>query len=280
MKIHRFLKSGSLGLLVLFAGNANALIIDFENFATTPNFNLASTFFNSNTNTGSLETLTQAGLGFGTGSAITFSGGVLLQNPTDTMEFGNTGSVLYGTANSPTTGATTNPNNDALPRTITINIRPDAPMNPGENVTLVEGFLANGLNTDRIDGATGMLFTDELADYMVSFFTTDENTPEFEWTMENLVSNQLGGFAIFSFNSENEGDGVGNNITKVEITSPGIQFLGPNSDFEWDFLIDTLSFNEALPNPVPVPAALPLFLSALLGGWVFARPRKPSESKH
>ena len=233
MKLKFSIKTCLFVLTALVAGNVQAAIVDFEEFANgtpgTGNLGLSSLFSGATTTPGSQQRLEQVDLmgnplqTFGDANGISFSGGVLLQMPTETMNFGNTGAVLYGTANSPTTQAVTNPPGE-LPRTITINIDTSV----GENITLVEGFLVNGLNTDRIDPNTMMPFTDQLADYLVSFFTIDDVIAEFEVSLDNLASNLAGGSAFFSFNSLTQGSG--NNITRVEITSPGIDFLANTDD--------------------------------------------------
>ena len=292
MKLTCYLEISLFVLATLVAGNVQAALVDFEEFVNgtpgTGDLSLQSTFQMATTTPGSQQRLEQVdSMGnplqtFGDSDGISFFGGVLLQNPTATVDFPAAGSVLYGTANSPTTGAQTTPPGN-LPRTIEINIDTSV----GENITLVEGLLVNGLNTDA-DNPMGMPYTNELADYLISFFTDDPMTAEFVFSLPNLASNEVGGFGIFSFDSTREGDAAGNLITRVEVTSPGINFLGDNSicvpgntnvACEYDFFIDALSFNQPL-NPIPIPAALPLFLSALIGGWMFARPRKPSESIH
>ena len=67
-------------------------------------------------------------------------------------------------------------------------------------------------------------------------------------------------------------------INKVEISTPGYDFIGRPEQQEWDFLLSSVSFNEGA-SPVPLPAALPLFMRALLGGFVAARRKKSSDHK-
>ena len=66
-------------------------------------------------------------------------------------------------------------------------------------------------------------------------------------------------------------------ITMVELTTSGVDFPGGEAVVEWDFLLDDINFVSAMA-PVPLPAGLPLFISALLGGLVIARPRKSSDA--
>ncbi len=216
---------------------------------------------------------------FGDSGGITFSGGAVLENPTETaaIQFAS-GTILYGTANAPSTGVETVPPSVlGLSNEITIDIA------LGERITSVEGLLINGLNT------TGQNF---LAEYMVEFFIDDGMNPILPdsylirdemnqaGTVVNptigsptieLESNQDQGNAIFKYLAP-----TGSAITQVLITAIGKDFDPDDMEeiLEWDFFIDTIAFNENIENVVPIPAALPLFLSALLGGWVFARPRR------
>lgn len=287
------IRYSTLSLIVLLTLVANsvtaAVIIDFENFADggVDDLNLAQTFAAANTAVPGNQTLTNlAGFpaaSFGLTGGITFSGGVLLEAPTETgTNFPDVagvpvGSVFYATANAPSTSALPSP---LLSDTITINIT------AAENVTLIEGILINGLDTESLD-------PNFLTPYTVSYFNNDSLLFRDDVGGSGLASNEQNGSALFSFDSMTMGSMLGALITRVEITTDGdtdgdgdidgddnhgIPFGGTNPEFEYDFLIDALSFNQSL-QPVPIPAALPLFLSALLGGWVFARPRKPSESK-
>jgi hypothetical protein len=69
-------------------------------------------------------------------------------------------------------------------------------------------------------------------------------------------------------------------INLVEITTSGYQFMNGARDepLEWDFLLASVEFGQGA-SPVPLPAALPLFMSALLGGFVAARRKKSSDHK-
>ena len=274
MKLIFRIKKCLFVLTALVAGNVQAAIVDFEEFGSggSINLGLSPTFAGANTTPGSRQRLEMQNMDltpfdtFGDVGGITFSGGVLLENPTETgtmfPDVGGVpvGSVFYGTANAPSTGAVPNP---LLPQTITIDIT------EAENVTLIEGILINGLNTESIG-------LDFLTPYTITY--SSNGTELFVDNLDGgLLSNQQDGSALFSFNSMTMGSMLGALITEVEITTPGVEFPGDPSLSEYDFLIDALSFNQPL-NPVPIPAALPLFFSALLGGWIFARPRKPSES--
>lgn len=61
---------------------------------------------------------------------------------------------------------------------------------------------------------------------------------------------------------------LGQFITRVEISALDDSDV---EGFEWDFLLDSATLDQAT-SPVP------LFISALLGGLVTARLRKPSDS--
>ncbi len=194
------------------------------------------------------------------GGAVTFSGGVILRDPanTDTDPMAPTffPGVYFGTAFSPTTSI----NEVGYANPLTINI--DA----SENFTNVSGLLLSGLNTNAPE-YTGM----ELASYEVSFF--NDNTL--------LGTDSTGGVdftdtATFEFDSFSMESAIfGAAITRVEIMANPFDLNSMDSIIqnEWDFLLDFVNF-EAGMNPVPVPAALPLFISALVGGFVIARPKK------
>lgn len=269
MKLIFHIKKCLFVLTVLVAGHVQAAIVDFEEFGSSGSINLglSQTFAGANTTPGSRQRLEMLNADmtpfdtFGDVGGITFSGGVLLEDPTETgtmfPDVGGVpvGSVFYGTANAPGSGALPNP---LLPQTITISIT------EAEAVTSVQGILINGLATNA---------QTVLAEYMISYFNGTTLLNAGNTSIGTLPSNQEFGSALFGF------DSMGTLITSIEITSSGVEFPGDPSLLEYDFLIDALSFNQPL-NPVPIPAALPLFFSALLGGWVFARPRKPSESIH
>ena len=269
MNVIRHIKTGLFILLGIVAGNAHAVIVDFEEYGSAGSINLglSSTFQGATTTPGSrqrLEMVDATGNPFDTfgdtsTGVISFSGAVLLEDPTETGMFPPVGgvpvgSVYYATANAPSTNAIPNP---LLEQTITITIT-------DSQVTSVEGILINGLAT-TMDTA--------LAEYFITYFTDTNMFTERIGPMEGLPSNQENGAALFSIATS------GDFINSIEITSPGVQFPGDPDLLEYDFLIDALSFNESL-NPIPVPAAFPLFLSALLGGWLLARPRKSSETIH
>ncbi len=286
MNFIRHIKASLFVLLGLIAANTHAgVIVDFENFGAggVNDLMLSSTFQGANTdqNPPSFQTLENTALpasAFGMTGGIRFSGGVLLQNPTETgTMFPDVagiavGSVFYATANAPSSDAV--PENDSstnefpLSQAITISIT------EAEAVTSVQGILINGLATtpDTL-----------LAEYSISYFSGVDGDVLLNpgaTSIGTLPSNQEFGSALFGFDTTTlTGMMMGALITRIEITTPGVQFPGTPDLLEYDFLIDALSFNQPL-NPIPVPAAFPLFLSALIGGWLFARPRKPSESIH
>ncbi len=253
--------------------NAHAIVVDFDTGA----LNIEDTFFEVNLGS-PVQTL--SGVTFGANNGITFSGGVLLADPTNgnAGQVSNDGSFYYGTAFSPSTNAQTSPAGwpAELPDTITIEISPD------ENITSVSGIFINGLNGNIIG---------ENADYEVKFYTgNDDAFVELEQQnfMDTVFNNGMTTEMFGLDTSTLMGSALNALITKVEITALGVDFgrectpdeienncSGPI--LEWDFLLDSVSFNEGI-SPVPVPAALPLFMSALLGGLAFARPRKSSEA--
>jgi hypothetical protein len=192
----------------------------------------------------------------GDNDGLKCSNGVLLKVP-DALPRGggDGGSLYYGTAFAPNTSIPTENYQNLL--TISIDSTKD-------QISEVTGKIVHGLNT-----------TDTIA-YLVSYFTG--------------IDEMLAGTQTFAnFTNENVGDVIDFNsadtmlasalITKVTIVSGLVtdnQFVVPIVDWEWDFLLAQVSFEGS---PVPLPAALPLFMSALLGGFVAARRKKPSDHK-
>ena len=183
---------------------------------------------------------------------IQFSGGVLLQNPTEASGGGiivDEDSVFYGTANSPTTNADFNDPTYGTEPKIIIEI------NTLTDVTSVSGLLINGLNTAQVGN--------DPVEFTVEFFSDLAGTNSLDmWTML-LASGSEPGNAVF------QSDTGGAAIKRVEISAT--PFSESPFEGEWDFLIDNIAFNEAV---VPVPAALPLFISAVAGFGLFFRRKR------
>ncbi|MEM8844840.1 MAG: hypothetical protein AAGB35_07330 [Pseudomonadota bacterium] len=256
------LKGTFLFIFFTFVNNVHAVVVDFEN---TGIMSIQNTYFDSNFNDTSLTTLNNVAFYLdgsivaGGANGIYFSEGVLLQNPSQVQETVlqnlTGGSILYGTGESPSTNVGHNPasNPDYVPTNeIIIDI------DTLTDVTSVGGILINGLNTDN---------EADLADYQVAFFS---DTLLLETLFfNNLASSSMPGSANFFYDS---GDVA---ITQVIITGVPFDFGSPqnNGATEWDFLIDNISFNESA-TLVPLPAALPLFLTALFGVGYFASKRQ------
>ena len=261
MNLSRALFKGSLlSILFAFANHAHALVVDFESTGIS---DIKSTYFDSNFSEGSLTTLESVAFYLdgsilsGGENGIYFSEGVLLENPSmlqeDEILALTGGSILYGTGESPSTN--TGHNSGLYPNymptnTITIDIE------TVEDVTSVGGILINGLNTDLENGS---------ADYQVELFSGMNLLATL--VFNDLESGSVPGSANFHYESGTEA------ITKVVITGLGFDFGEPqnNGPTEWDFLIDNIAFNEAV---VPVPAALPLFISAVAGFGLFFRRKR------
>lgn len=260
--------------LAIFTGSlsvstAQALVVDFEQFAGLPAGFVPSAFLEVPDYSSANQTLTLSNQTFGNEAGITFSGGLLLDEPIDSSGMpGNTingdgGSIYYGTAFSPTTSINTSNYQNQL----TINI------DESENFTNVSGELINGLNTGAPQNSDGTL-----ASYDISFYSGDEL----------LITDMTGdvvfddGDSLVSFGldtSSLSGSLFGSVITKVEIMANDLDLNSDDDQItnEWDYLLASVSFEST--NPVPVPAALPLFISALLGGgFVVARPKKQKSS--
>lgn len=246
--------------------SAHALVVDFEEF---DGIGLLDVFLGGNIDLEAANTthrLMGVGQPFGNNNGITFSGGVLLQDPLNSNAdpiIGDGGSIYYGTAFSPSTSITTS----NYTNTLTINITSD------EMVNSVSGSFVHGLDT-RLDGQNVMI------DYFVDYFVDVQGVETlFTQNLDDQVFDD--GASAISFGLDTDtlaGAAMGAFINRVELRTSGYDFLDTrNDELEWDFLLSAVSFNEA--SPVPVPAALPLFMSALMGGFVVARRKKSSDHK-
>jgi hypothetical protein len=264
-EMNNFRKIFSVAIIVnaFFVSSVHALVVDFEEY---DGIGLQDVFLGNNTNLNSANlTHRLVGQSFGSGG-ITFSGGVMLQDPLNSMAMpivGDGGSIYYGTAFSPSTSITTANYTNTLSIDIT----------SAEMVTNVSGSFVHGLDT-RLVGPS------ELVNYFVDYYVEGIVDP-----FREVLGGQLfvDGADVVSFNIDTAtlaGAAMGAFINKVELVSPGYDFIPSDRDdiFEWDFLLSSVSFNEAA-SPVPLPAALPLFMSALLGGFVAARRKKSSDHK-
>ena len=266
----RRLLSTAILINTFFVCSAHALVVDFENYGMnedgTGGIGLLDVFLLGNTNLNSANSTHRLiGQTFGNGG-ITFSGGVLLEKPRNSNAdpiVGDGGSVYYGTAFSPTTSINTSNYPDALSIDIT----------SAEMVTKVSGSFVHGLDTRAVG-------QNELVNYFLDYYVEGAANP----FRENLGGQLfVDGASVVSFNLDTStlaGTAMGGFINKVELVSSGYDFDSSDRDavFEWDFLLSSVSFNEAA-SPVPVPAALPLFMSALMGGFVAARRKKSSDDK-
>ena len=262
MDFFRALLKGSLSLVLFsFVGNANALVVDFESTGIS---DIQNTYFDSNFNTTSLTTLNNVAfyldgsMQVNAAGGIYFSEGVLLQNPsqlqTSVLQDLTGGSILYGTGESPSTNTG---HNSALYPGYTPTNRIVITISPEILVTSVGGLLINGLNTDGVIGA---------ADYQIQFYSELGLLDTLNFN--DIASGSVPGHVEFFYES------LASPIAEVIITGVPFDFGGGNGATEWDFLIDNIAFNEPM-GVVPVPAALPLFISALAGVGLFARRRVP-----
>ena len=197
---------------------------------------------------------------------ISFSGGVLLEDPLGSNALpivGDGGSIYYGTAFSPSTSIPSlNYTN-----TLTIKITDD------ENVKAVSGSFVHGLNTNL--DMMGIQLT-----YQVNYFVDGMLDPYFTEDITGVEF--VDGADVVSFGLDTTtlfGNTFLNTLINcVEITTAGYDFTSNDNDvLEWDFLLSSVSFTEGA-SPVPLPAALPLFMSALLGRFVAARRKKSSDA--
>ena len=241
--------------------SAHAFVVDFEEFAILPT--IPSSFTEEPNLAMANDTLALRNQVFGSGG-ITFSGGILLEDPTDSSGdpnntiMGDGGSVYFGTAFSPSTSIITSGYQNPL----SINI--DTML---DSITSVQGAFVHGLNTDDLDGMGISI------GYTVSYFIEGVMSP----IIQELSAIFTDGDEVINFGFDTNdlmGSSMGALITGVEILADGYDFINSNQDVdEFDFLLGSVRFNEGA-SPVPVPAALPLFISALLGGFVIARPRR------
>ena len=264
MKILRNTISSVTLLAAINLTAAHAFVVDFENFASLdiPNNFIAQSDYDLVSPTFQLNNPPITS--FGSTGGITFTGGVLLEDPLNSDAgtiIGDMGSVYYGTAFSPSTSIITTNYQNLLAVDITTQ----------ENITSVQGGFIHGLNT-RLDELLPDVDSIEIG-YTISYFLEGITSP----VIEELT-------AIFSDGDEIVNFGLDTNlladtmmgalITRVEIVADEYDFINSAANIgEYDFLLGSVRFNEGA-SPVPVPAALPLFISALLGGMVFARPKK------
>lgn len=265
----------------LLFSSANAVEVDFE---STGLMNLSNTFQGANI-TNANQTLSGIGAGF-FGIDVTFSGGVLLENPltggtsTDPINCPTCGSVFYGSGLSQSTGVITDDQVGGVFQYLTPTI--SIGINPAEQITKVSGSILSGLNT-TIPTSPSMT-----TDYIVSFLSEDGSFFEDQLTITAGYNPDEFIPETFEFDTGDLAGSLMNSIiTGLQITAVGLDFLGDNEilpsltdpiEIEWDFLIDSVTFESNIA-PVPLPAGLPLFISALLGGFVIARPRKSSDTK-
>ncbi len=253
MNNFRKLFSAAIIVNAFFVSSAHALVVDFEEY---DQIGLQNNFLgnNINLNTANL-THRLIGQSFGNNDGITFSGGVMLQNPLNSdgeSIVGDGESIYYGTAFSPATSITTANYSSTLSIDIT----------SAEMVTNVSGSFVHGLDTTLVG-------PDELVNYFVEYYVEGIVDP-----FREALGGQLfvDGADVVSFSINT----LGAYINRVELSAVGFDFPSTRLP-EWDFLLSSVSFNEA--SPVPLPAALPLFMSALFGGFVAARRKKPSDHK-
>ena len=245
-------------VLISFSVNAaHAFVVDFENLSV---LDIPSTFVAQPDYASANSTFRLIGIPFGDQGGISFSGGILLEDPTNSEGVsivGDGGSVYYGTAFSPSTSILTT----GYQNLIAINIANT------ELVSSVQGSFVHGLNTLDLDGPGISI------GYTVSYFLEGVASP----IVQNLSAIFTDGDEVVNFGFDSStlmGAAMGALITGVEIVADGYDFINSNQDVdEFDFLLGSVRFNEGA-SPVPVPAALPLFISALLGGLVIARPKK------
>jgi len=257
MKNIRKILSATIVLFSLSLNAVHAFVVDFENFGDA--FDIPSTFVAQPDYDTANSTFRLINRFFGNGG-ITFSSGILLENPTNSDGdpiVGDGGSVYYGTAFSPSTSI----NTTGYQNLLAINIA------QSELITSVQGSFVHGLNTLDLDGPGISI------DYTVSYFLDGVASP----VIQSLSAIFSDGDEVINFGLDSNtlmGTAMGALITGVEIVADGYDFINSSQDvLEYDFLLGAVRFNEGA-NPVPVPAALPLFISALLGGLVIARPKR------
>ena len=247
------------------SSNAYAVLVDFEAQYTGPTAptTIESTFIAADPSD-PIQNTSSPLIEFA-GGAVNFSGGVILRDPLSAMAtpiIGDGGSIYYGSAFSPTTSIGTT----GYVNPITIDIDPNA------NFSSVSGVLINGLNTNAPENEAMVL-----ASYVVSFFNGatllgTDSTGDVPFT---------DGATTISFGFDTSslmGALMGAAITQVLITAADVDLDSTDMivQNEFDFLLASVSFDGGM-SPVPLPAALPLFISAMLGGFFIARPKKSSD---
>lgn len=266
MNYFRRLISVSFIVNVICLSSAHAVLVDFEEQYTGPD---APTTIENNfiaaDPSDPIQNTSSPLIEFA-GGAINFSGGVILKDPLSALAtpiIGDGGSIYYGSAFSPTTSLDTT----GYVNPITIDV-----IDPNANFTSVSGVLINGLNTNAPENVAMAL-----ASYVVSFFSGTtllgiHSTGDVPFT---------DGATTISFGFDTSslmGALMSAAITRVEITAADVDLDSTDSIIqnEFDFLLASVSFDQGM-SPVPLPAALPLFISAMLGGFFIARPKKSSD---
>ncbi len=166
---------------------------------------------------------------------VTFTGGVVIGLPTflpDTPFA--TSPNYYATANHPSGGVVGDP---SLSATLSI----DIPFSFG--ATTVEGLLLNGLNRS--------------GSYTIEAFSNGDLVDSV--SLNGLSPNLSSGFDIFKLDSN------GLSITSI-LFSPDLV------DGEWDYFIDSITFNESFATVVPLPASIWMFVSGIAGLIGFKKP--------
>lgn len=162
---------------------------------------------------------------------VTISDGVVLGFPTyfPAIPFGTAPNV-YGTAYHPSGGVNADP---SLLSTLSITI------DPADGVNTIEGLLFNGLiemDSFKVEAFSASSLVDSVA-------------------LNKLPSNLDEGFGVFRLDSGG---------SPIDLVTIAADLSGPLEN-QWDFAIDTIAINQAIETVVPVPAALPLLLTALGG---------------
>ena len=245
-------------LFSLLFSSAQAVEIDFESTGLT---NLSSTFQGADilSNT---QNLTTSNFGIN----VTFSGGVLLENPvvgssSNPINCPTCGNVFYGSALSQSTGVITDDflrdsNGNAVDedgnlvavgnevfRYLTPTISID--IDPSEQITKVSGSLLSGLNTSLIDA-----MNPPTTDYLVSFLSQDGSFFDNQLVITAGYNSAEFVPEAFEFDTSSLAGTLMNSIiTGLRITAVGIDFPGMNDilpslsspmETEWDFLIDSV----------------------------------------
>lgn len=165
---------------------------------------------------------------------------------------------------------------------------------PAQTHVIMEGGVTATFNGGVILDNTANLPANQTALYGTAFFGTGLSNPltiDFDsaitnffldvingqtFTTDFLVSDNAGNSAMFTVpsNTSSGQQTIGFAATGTIVTILQLETGTSNPLSNWDFFIDNISYNEALPpdlNPVPLPAALPLFATTLVGfglvGW-------------